>query len=173
MAEHHVRIRGTKMTRKRSVKRHAVVQPRDNSIQLSLLPQAPLPSSKFWYRRSKAQGLCGCGKELPIGKGAQCAQCRRRGREYCARLRKETVSAYGGRCQCPGGCDVDIAEFLSIDHIFNDGKAHRKKIGMSTAIYRWLKREGWPKDRFRLLCYNCNFARAKYKVCPHESTVAK
>lgn len=28
---------------------------------------------------------------------------------------------------------------------------------------------GWPKDRYRLLCYNCNIARARHGGrCPHE-----
>ena len=35
-------------------------------------------------------------------------------------------------------------------------------------MYLELKKLGWPKDRFRLLCTNCNQARAYFGVCPHE-----
>lgn len=26
-------------------------------------------------------------------------------------------------------------------------------------MYRWLRKNGFPKDRFRVLCFNCNCAR--------------
>jgi len=31
-----------------------------------------------------------------------------------------------------------------------------------------LKDDGYPKDKYRLLCYNCNLARAHFFRCPHE-----
>jgi hypothetical protein len=35
-------------------------------------------------------------------------------------------------------------------------------------FYMWLKRQGFPRDDFRLLCHNCNHARGSYGHCPHE-----
>lgn len=85
------------------------------------------------------------------------------------------ISAYGGKCQCPGGCEITTPEFLTVDHIHNDGKEDRKRIGQTRALYTWLIANGFPKDRYRLLCYNCNMARARRKDtrCPHELMVKK
>lgn len=83
---------------------------------------------------------------------------------------KEIVEAYGGKCQC---CGEDTLMFMTIDHIFNDGAKHRKRLGFPSKagihIYRELKRLGYPKDRYRLLCFNCNCGRARNGgTCPHQ-----
>lgn len=78
-------------------------------------------------------------------------------------LRQEVLDVYGGECAC---CGEKTPEFLTIDHVKNDGKVHRQDIGWS--IYRWLKKNGFPKRGFQLLCYNCNMAKARYGKCPHR-----
>ncbi len=91
---------------------------------------------------------------------------RRIRREANRQLRLRVINAYGGRCVC---CGEGTFEFLSIDHTYNDGAAHRKEPGMSggnTTCF-WLQRNGFPKDRFQLLCHNCNLAKAFYGQCPH------
>ncbi len=68
----------------------------------------------------------------------------------------EMIAEYGGKCKL---CGEVCTEFLTIDHINNNGSQHRKEIGIATGgihLYRWLKRQGWPKDNYRLLCFNCN-----------------
>jgi len=80
-------------------------------------------------------------------------------------LRAETLAAYGGKCKCCG--ETEIA-FLAIDHVENDGAAHRKEVGKGYAIYRWLKERGFPQQGFQILCANCNYAKWSQKVCPHE-----
>ena len=88
-------------------------------------------------------------------------------RRYHAGLRKEVLCAYGHCCAC---CGETTADFLTIDHIFNDGAAHKKerhKDGGGRQLYLWLKQHGFPKDRFQLLCANCNFSKGKYGSCPH------
>lgn len=89
-----------------------------------------------------------------------------------ARLRDEVLREYGHACQCDG-CQETRAEFLAVDHTNGDGSAHRKEIGGTqraggAMTYLWLKRHGFPKDRFRLLCHNCNLSRGLYGYCPHE-----
>ncbi len=59
-------------------------------------------------------------------------------------------------------------EFLSVDHINGGGRKHREKLGGGTAFFLWLKEKGFPKDEYRLLCMNCNWARGRYGYCPHE-----
>lgn len=83
------------------------------------------------------------------------------------RLRLDAIEAYGGACQC---CGENQWEFLTIDHLNGGGRKHRKRFGGGWLFYRWLKNEGYPKDEFRLLCYNCNCVRGHLGYCPHERT---
>lgn len=88
------------------------------------------------------------------------------------RLRKEFIAAYGGCCAC---CSEKTTEFLTVDHVNNDGEFHRRNLDLnhkrganSRGVIRDLKRRGWPKEGYRILCYNCNFARGYYGKCPHQ-----
>lgn len=84
------------------------------------------------------------------------------------KLRQDVLKAYGGKCQCPGGCEIKEFEFLVLDHIFDDGFRHRKKTGgAGYHTYRDVKRQGFPKDKYRILCQNCNSAREFFGECPH------
>lgn len=80
--------------------------------------------------------------------------------------RLEMIEAYGGRCVC---CDETRPEFLSIDHIFNDGAEERASAAKWRAgrIQYVLRDLGWPKDRYQLLCFNCNIAKHIHGECPH------
>jgi len=91
---------------------------------------------------------------------------RERWREWDRNIRAKVLEEYGGACAC---CGETTPEFLSIDHVHNDGAEHRREIGgYGQAIYKWLRREGYPKDgRFQILCHNCNQAKGFYGVCPH------
>lgn len=84
---------------------------------------------------------------------------------WYAALRLETFAAYGGKCACCGEPHTDV---LTIDHMNNDGAQHRREIGAGSALYSWLRKQGFPQDGFQLLCFNCNRARFYYGVCPHQ-----
>lgn len=86
-----------------------------------------------------------------------------------ARLRVEIFNNYGGKCECCGESDFSK---LTIDHILGDGKAHRNEIGTGN-LYPWLKKNNFPKNNFRLLCYNCNIVLSKYNYCPHSQDELK
>ena len=80
-------------------------------------------------------------------------------------LREEVITVYGAKCAC---CGETTREFLTIDHIEGGGGKHRKSL-QGTYFYRWLKNAGFPKDKFQLLCYNCNCSMAHRGYCPHKS----
>lgn len=82
---------------------------------------------------------------------------------YHKRIKIEAFEAYGG-CVC-ACCNEGRLEFLSIDHINNDGASHRKVI--KGAIYGWLKKNSYP-DGFRVLCLNCNGSLGFHGYCPHD-----
>lgn len=88
--------------------------------------------------------------------------------ERARQLRRDTLDAYGGACAC---CGETTPQFLGVDHVHNDGEAHRREMaGYGRAIYRWLKNAGYPQDgRFQLLCHNCNMAKGLYGRCPHQT----
>jgi hypothetical protein len=89
-----------------------------------------------------------------------------------ARITKqETMDAYSpnGGCVC---CGEKQLEFLSLDHIYNDGNVHRKQLGSKAGggpLYRYLKSQGFPQGRFQTLCYNCQMGKLyNGGVCPHQ-----
>lgn len=92
-------------------------------------------------------------------------------KEESYNIKEEVFKEYGGKCEC---CQNTDLRCLCIDHINNDGNIKRKagehKLGHH--MYRWLKYNNYPKDEFRLLCYNCNFARHHNNgICPHKEIV--
>jgi len=97
---------------------------------------------------------------------------RARGREIrqkirlkAAAVRAEMMAAYGGRCEC---CGEQNPGFLTIEHKRRDGSAHRRRLGGPDKILADLKRRGWPKDDYALMCMNCNWGRRRTGICPHE-----
>lgn len=88
-------------------------------------------------------------------------------RRYFEKLRDELIEAYGGCCEC---CKETNKEFLSIDHIYSDGRHEQKILGIhgGRVLYWNLRKRGFPKDRYRLLCYNCNLSIGHYGYCPHQ-----
>lgn len=100
-------------------------------------------------------------------------------RKERARLKLRMFDALGQRCNC---CGETHPDFLSLDHINGDGATYRasKKeriLGRKGADKRWNEqqlyrlavREGWPKDKYQVLCMNCNFAKGHHVECPHKS----
>jgi len=94
-------------------------------------------------------------------------------REWRKKTRLKVLTHYGGnppKCECCGETHI---EFLTIDHINNDGAEHRKKLGITqnsghgSKLYRWIIRNNFP-DGFQVLCWNCNCAKGHYGYCPHQ-----
>ena len=81
-------------------------------------------------------------------------------------IRYEMIHVYGGHCVCCGEC---TPEFLTIDHINGGGNQHRIKLKRTGwRFYLWLKKQGWPKEDYQLLCMNCNLAKHHFGGCPHQ-----
>ena len=72
------------------------------------------------------------------------------------KVRIDMIAAYGGKCARCGISDVDV---LAIDHIYNNGAEDRRNHLYGYNLYRQLKKLGWPKDEFQLLCKNCNWKK--------------
>lgn len=98
---------------------------------------------------------------------AAMAVVRRRSRE---KVRDAVFNHYGGyKCRC---CGETIKSLLTIDHIDDNGAAHRlsmshKRQSTGERLYRWLRDNGFPTS-FQVLCYNCNVGKHRNGVCPHQ-----
>ncbi len=63
---------------------------------------------------------------------------------------------------------MDILVCLTLDHIHNNGGEERRNgLYGGERMYRRLAREGYPEG-FQVLCYNCNIAKWRLGVCPHQ-----
>lgn len=85
------------------------------------------------------------------------------------KTRKEIFDYYGWKCNC---CGETTPEFLTLDHINNDGYLDKnpngdKKTGKE--LYSLVKKQGFP-DKYQTLCHNCNFAKKLEGGCPHQRT---
>lgn len=101
------------------------------------------------------------------------AKVRKKGREYWQNMRHKIILAYGGyRCNC---CGETEPSFLSIDHVNNDGAAHRRSLGYagngkggSSRTLKWIRDNNYPPG-FQVLCMNCQFGKVRNKgICPHQ-----
>lgn len=81
-------------------------------------------------------------------------------RMQCLTHYSPTNEAHCSRC---GTTDLNS---LCIDHIHNDGAAHRKLPGINSGIYRWLTANGFPEG-FQVLCYNCNWRKFLQQPVKH------
>lgn len=85
------------------------------------------------------------------------------------KYRIECLSHYSKgemKCVC---CGEDTYEFLCLDHINGGGTAHRKSLGTKggNSFFWYLRMQGYPKG-FQVLCNNCNMAKGKNGICPHQ-----
>lgn len=76
------------------------------------------------------------------------------------------LEAYGPHCACPK-CPETNPAFLTLDHINGGGRKHREEANSGGGFLYRIRDEGWPKDKYRLLCWNCNAAVRYGRICPH------
>lgn len=67
---------------------------------------------------------------------------------------------YGGRCAC---CGIATYEFLTLDHVQNDGNIDRKNHNSYNAYRKAIKL--YDINKYQVLCMNCNFVKGKYGQC--------
>lgn len=92
---------------------------------------------------------------------------RRSNKKVRISLRSEMIKEYGGKCRC---CNESQPLFLELDHVNNNGNTDRKVNGSGAKLLGRLKKVGWPKDTYQLLCSNCNQGkRMNGGICPHKN----
>jgi hypothetical protein len=89
-------------------------------------------------------------------------------------LKQQVLEYYSNGTLACACCGIIGIDFLTLDHKNNDGAAHRKEVNArgELGMYSWARTHGFP-PLFRVLCWNCNMARAMPKnkgICPHQQT---
>lgn len=91
-------------------------------------------------------------------------------KEYNQKMKELVYNQYSNgviECACCGEKEID---FLSLDHIYNNGGNHRKKIGGGNRVLSWAIKNNFPPI-FQLLCMNCNHSKGKKRnncKCIHQ-----
>jgi len=97
-----------------------------------------------------------------------CMDCvNKRTQKLWVKTRKEIFDFYGWECKC---CGENIKEFMTLDHINNDGYLDKNPNGTKKSgkeLYLLVKKQGFP-DKYQTLCHNCNFAKKLKGGCPHQ-----
>jgi hypothetical protein len=88
------------------------------------------------------------------------------GRRYNAIRRQKVLDAYGRKCAC---CGETEEQFLTLEHKRGDGNKDRREHGTGYMYQIALKKIN--KDKYEILCYNCNNARGRYGQCPHVKNI--
>lgn len=78
--------------------------------------------------------------------------------KYRMNRKKKVIELYGGKCAC---CGISEHDFLSIDHINNDGHNDRH----SNFYQKLLKTT--KRDDLQILCWNCNTSKLILGQCEH------
>jgi hypothetical protein len=117
------------------------------------------------YIRALGAGHCVKCRKAHDEATSWCRSCLDKQRAHHKQLRDDVFAAYGGyHCAC---CGEPEPVFLEIDHINNDGAAHRKLLkGGGRHLYNWLRTNKYPPG-FQVLCANCNRAK-RFGICPHQ-----
>jgi len=128
---------------------------------------------KIGYYRHKANNLCVvCGETKNVD-GVLCSSCAIINNDKSKNIRKNqkklVMDHYGNKCFCCGETNI---QFLTIDHINNDGYKQDKKTRV--VLYRWIINNNFPEKMFQIACYNCNCGRAKNNgICPHQQKLTE
>jgi hypothetical protein len=83
------------------------------------------------------------------------------------KVKIEVLSRYGvlGGCVCCGEKQIN---FLTIDHVKDNGSEDREAGLFGRILYRRLKKLGFPEG-YQTLCFNCNWGKRLGKgFCPHH-----
>jgi hypothetical protein len=132
------------------------------------LKEKPLKSFRTCFSGRRTGNRVGYELRNPAGTVTnRCRSCY--GLRERIRYQLEFYDAMGGKCECCGESDI---RFLTLDHRNNDGNKHRETL-QCYQIYRQARKEGYPRDRYAIHCWNCNCGRAhkgRGGACPHKSS---
>lgn len=114
----------------------------------------------------------------PAGYQVLCGNCnlkkeisRRRARASSSwvksqKAKSSVMSAYRPICTC---CNEKDQDKLVMDHVLGGGSKEKKSYP-SRNVYFFLDGKPVDREKFQVLCHNCNQAKASFGRCPHFLT---
>lgn len=90
-------------------------------------------------------------------------------RDYVQQLKQRVYDIYGNKCAC---CGETNREFFAVDHISGGGGAERRRLG-SRGIFLAALKESFQKEKYQLLCHNCNMSLGFFGYCPHRPEIKR
>lgn len=130
------------------------------------------PESEFYTNRGRLNAHCKiCARGLTGAyRLSHPEKLRQYLKEYTPKrhrfLKEAALAKIGMCCAC---CGESRFEFLTIDHVNNDGHLHRKAMRHDN-LYWWFSKTGGEGYEIQTLCFNCNFGkRYNNGVCPHQT----
>lgn len=164
-----------RMIGRKSMRSRRLNNPIDVATEAERFSAAHPHYQREWRRERnrflESSGLCiQCGARPRGDKFKACDDCRRKTSERNnasnLAIRADVLSLYGGKCTC---CGETEDHFLSLDHVNNDGGKLRKMKDPNHGggLYRYALKE--KRSDLQLNCHNCNFAKGRYGICPHEA----
>jgi hypothetical protein len=166
---------------KRATCKDCAIRPRYRNHSRCLECLRPIMTARMAERRKKhnAAGVCrDCGRPRDTEHG-HCLHCLTRHRRttisFKQRNKIKCFEAYGGcRCACCG--EASNIDFLTIDHINDNGAEHRRMLSGTKdsrgqaghVFYSYLKRNNYPPG-YQVLCFNCQWGkRLGNGICLHQ-----
>ena len=140
-----------------------------NSVRLGGdgIPKNKKEKDAIYYRANGDKIREHSTKSYKKNRDAILSRLRQRNRD----LKMEVMSSLGGKCEC---CGELIIQFLTVDHINGGGAEQRRRCSRSQwKIYNEIKTEGYPRDKYRVLCFNCNIALGAFGECPHRPGITQ
>lgn len=119
------------------------------------------PLDSFLKMKSTRGVLYGHLDQVYFGYCKLCTRWRQRSKNLLSKL--EFILEYGGKCQCCGEIEID---FLTVEHI--GGSASTADTCFGGSLIANLKVRRWPKDKYTVLCFNCNCCKKFGRPCPHN-----
>ncbi len=136
--------------------------------------QKTKPVREFYNNRSMPDGLSYNCKPCHKASNTKSFIKHKQKRLESNRLRlqsliQEFITAYGGVCECCG--EVEWT-FLTVDHMTLGSRRPHKSRGTLSMLYN-LRRRGWPREEYKLHCFNCNLGRERLpnRTCAHKKEV--
>jgi hypothetical protein len=119
-------------------------------------------------KKHRAKGFCeACYKKAWLDTGNKRQEHRERTKRFYYMYKQELLDAYGNKCEC---CGETESVFLELEHKgpLGTGQRHREATGSGFACWLAARREGYPKDKYTLLCANCQRGVLRPEGCPHK-----
>ena len=138
---------------RRSREYYAEQKPKNLELYGIVSTPSQLQKVKERAAQIRVKNIVLCGYAYPLEE-------REKHKLYYLKLRTNALAYYGGKCGC---CGESRYEMLTFDHkIRTYYKNKARGVALVYAVIKEYEASGYPNDKYRVLCWNCNTSRGYY-----------